>query len=354
MRQLLAAVARFLRDDIGWHRIGIALSLCIIAAASVTLVHILRDVDIDRVLAVIEATPARRIAIAAALVAAAYVTLTFYDLFALRTIGHAAVPYRVAAFAAFASYSIGHNIGATVFTGGAIRFRIYSTWGLSVVDVAKMAFVTGLTFWLGNAFVLGLGVAFDPQAATAIDRLPPALNRILAFVLLLAIVGYLAWLAGAPRAIGRAQWRVALPNARLTLVQILIGLLDLGSSGLAMFVLLPETAGVNFVTVLVTFVLSTLLGFASHAPGGLGVFDASMLVALWQFDKEALVAALLLFRLLYYVVPFSLALAVLGGREIRTNLAAAFAARRQTPPDTPCSRRTGPCGRVVKSSRHKD
>jgi len=269
--------------------------------------------------------------------------LTFYDLFALRTIGQGTVPYRVAAFAAFASYSIGHNIGATVFTGGAIRFRIYSAWGLSVVDVAKMAFVTGLTFWLGNAFVLGLGVAYDPQAASAIDQLPPAANRVLAFALLFVIVGYLAWLTAAPRVIGRAQWRVALPNAQLTLVQILIGLFDLGSSGLAMYVLLPQTAGVDFVTVLVTFVLSTLLGFASHAPGGLGVFDASMLVALWQFDKEALVAALLLFRLLYYVVPFSLALAVLGTREVWINVAAALAARRP-PPDTPCrgSRRAGP------------
>jgi glycosyltransferase 2 family protein len=83
-----------------------------------------------------------------------------------------------------------------------------------------------------------------------------------------------------------------------------------------MYMLVPDEPNLGFVTVAVIFVAATLLGFASHAPGGLGVFDAAMLVALWQFDKEDLLAGLLLFRLLYYVVPFVLSLAVLGTREI--------------------------------------
>ena len=85
----------------------------------------------------------------------AFCTLTFYDLFALRTIGKTHVPYRIAAMSSFTSYTIGHNIGATVFTGGAIRFRIYSDYGLTAIDVAKICFLSGLTFWLGNLFVLG-------------------------------------------------------------------------------------------------------------------------------------------------------------------------------------------------------
>ena len=110
-------------------------------------------------------------------VAGGYFTLTFYDLFALRTIGRRDVPYRVAALAGFTSYSVGHNVGASVFTGGAVRYRIYSAWGLSAVEVAKICFVAGLTFWLGNATVLGLGIAYAPQAASAINQLPPWLNR---------------------------------------------------------------------------------------------------------------------------------------------------------------------------------
>ena len=128
----------------------------------------------------IKETEPRQIALAALFVAAGYFTLTFYDLFAVRAIGRADIPYRVNALAAFTSYSIGHNVGASVFTGGAVRYRIYSAWGLNAIDVAKICFLAGLTFWLGNAAVLGLGIAYHPEAASAIDQLPPWLNRVAA------------------------------------------------------------------------------------------------------------------------------------------------------------------------------
>src|SRR5947209_19824314 len=114
---------------------------------------------------------------AALFVAAGYFTLTFYDLFALRTIRRGDIPYRVAALAGFTSYSIGHNVGASVFTGGAVRYRIYSYWGLNAVEVAKICFVAGLTFWLGNITVLGFGFSYHPQAASDIDQLPLWANR---------------------------------------------------------------------------------------------------------------------------------------------------------------------------------
>jgi len=82
-----------------------------------------------------------------------------------------------------------------------------------------------------------------------------------------------------------------------------------------MYMLVPDEPNLGFVTVAVIFVAATLLGFASHAPGGLGVFDAAMMVALWQFDKEDLLAGLLLFRCLYYIIPFILSLLILGTRE---------------------------------------
>jgi uncharacterized membrane protein YbhN (UPF0104 family) len=84
-----------------------------------------------------------------------------------------------------------------------------------------------------------------------------------------------------------------------------------------MYMLVPSEPNISFITLAVIFVSATLLGFASHSPGGLGVFDAAMLVALWQFDKEELLAGLLIFRLLYYIMPFVLSLAILGGRELQ-------------------------------------
>jgi uncharacterized membrane protein YbhN (UPF0104 family) len=242
--------------------------------------------------------------------------LTFYDFFSLRTIGRDHVPYRIAALAAFTSYSIGHNLGATVFTGGVIRFRIYSAWGLGVIDVAKIAFVTGLTFWLGNVCVLGLAVAYAPDAAAAVSQLPPWMNRVLALAALACVGGYLLWLLPKPRVVGRDSWKVVLPSARLTLVQIGIGVTDLGLGALAMYNLLPAQPTVGFADAIATFVVATLLGFLSHAPGSLGVFDAAMLLGLPQLAKEELLATLLVFRLLYFVLPFSLALVTLGVREL--------------------------------------
>jgi glycosyltransferase 2 family protein len=316
MRGPLAKVVEFVRAHVTWHFVGIVLSCGIIAVAAYTLFHLLGDVEISKVTAALRDTPPHQIAIAALFVAFAYLTLTFYDLFALRTIGKFDVPYRVAAFTSFTSYSIGHNIGATVFTGGAVRFRIYSAWGLNVIDVTKIAFVTGLTFWLGNAFVLGIGMAYEPAVATAIDQLAPWANRLLGLGMLAAIVIYLIWLLPRKRIVNIHGWLVTLPNAQLTLVQICLGILDLGCSAVAMYVLVPDDPHLDFINVMVAFVLATLLGFASHAPGGVGVFDAAMLVGLHQYAKEELLAALLLFRLLYYITPFAIALVFLGCREL--------------------------------------
>ena len=319
MLNLLRAAARFFQSNIGWNRIGVFLSLAIITVAVVVLVHMLRDINIDEVIAALKATKRPHIVAAAAFVAGGYFTLTFYDWFALRTIGRKEIPYRIAALSGFTSYSIGHNIGATVFTGGAVRYRIYSAYGLDAIEVAKICFVAGLTFWLGNATVLGLGVAYTPQAAGWIDQLPDWTNRCIAGAVLIVLASYLGWVWSAPREIGRGDWKVNLPSGPSTLLQICIGILDLGYCALAMYMLLPNEPNIGFVTLAVVFVSATLLGFASHSPGGLGVFDAAMLVALWQFDKESVLAGLLLFRVLYYLVPFVVALIILGAREIWLN-----------------------------------
>ena len=102
----------------------------------------------------------------------------------------------------------------------------------------------------------------------------------------------------------------------LTLVQIGIGILDLGLTGCAMYVLLPVHPPAEFIPSLVTFVMAALLGFFSHAPGSLGVFEAAMLVGLPQFEIEQLLASLLIFRVLYFLLPLSLAACALGVREV--------------------------------------
>src|SRR6185437_16755218 len=116
---------------------------------------------------------------------------------------------------------------------------------------------------------------------------------------------------------------------------------DLSCCSLAMYMLMPNEPNLGFITIAVIFVAATLLGFASHSPGGLGVFDATMLLALleYEYDREQLLASLLLFRLLYYITPFAIALTILGGRELwlslRSRPRGAMAAKHDGPMTPP-------------------
>src|SRR6478672_4572956 len=206
-----------------------------------------------------------------------------------------------------------------------------SDYGLSAIDVAKICFLSGLTFWLGNAFVLGIGMSWHPWAASAMDQLPAAINRLIALGIIAAIVAYFAWLSSGEnrRELGQNGWKVVLPSARLTLLQILIGVVDLGFCAMAMYLLVPEQPGIDFISLAVVFILATLLGFASHAPGSIGVFDAAMLVALPEFGREQLLATLLVFRILYFVIPFGLAISIMGARELWMNVVEPWQERRR-------------------------
>jgi glycosyltransferase 2 family protein len=331
MHRLLTTLKRGFNERIGWKRLGIAASLLIIAFAITTLVRTLKGVDTGVILVALTEKSSAQIGLAALCVIGAFCTLTFYDFFALRTIGKIHVPYRIAALSSFTSYSIGHNIGATVFTGGAIRFRIYSDYGLNAIDVAKICFISGLTFWLGNTFVLGIGMAMHPWAASSMDLLPPAINRLIAFGCVAGIAAYFIWLVMGKnrRELGQHGWKVVLPSARLTLLQILIGVVDLGFCALAIYLLMPVQPGIDFISLAVVFILATLLGFASHAPGSLGVFDAAMLVALPQFGREELLATLVIYRVLYFLIPFSIAISIMGTRELWLNVMVPWQERRR-------------------------
>src|SRR5258708_5288638 len=165
---MLEAIRRaisFLRQKQILHKLGVVVSVAVIATACYVLFHMLRHIDVDGVVEAIKATEPSSVFLAGLFVAAGYFTLTFYDWFAVRAIGRPDIPYRVNALAAFASYSIGHNVGASVFTGGAVRYRIYSACGLNALDVPKLCFLAGLTFWLGNPAGLGLGLCYHPEAA---------------------------------------------------------------------------------------------------------------------------------------------------------------------------------------------
>jgi hypothetical protein len=285
--------------------------------ALATLYHLLRGIDVGKVITALQAQSGVRILIAGALVVAGYANLVFYDLFALHTIGKRHIPFPVVAFASFTSYTIGHSLGAATLTCGLVRFRVYSFWNVSVVDIAKIAFMTGMTFWLGNVFVLGIAIADAPQALSVIDHLPPWLNRAIGLSGLFSILCYLIWLVPRPRIVGRANWQIVLPNLRWTFLQIAIGTTDRCLASLSIYMLLPHSPATGFVTIVVVFVIATMLGAVSHTPGSLGVVEAAILIGLPQYPREQLLAILLTFRLLDFFLPLLLATTMFGLRELR-------------------------------------
>jgi len=309
--------ARGLLARIGVNRIGMAGSLILLAAALYMLCDMLHDIGIGKVIAAVAATSPIAVLIASGFVFVGYGTLTFYDYFALRSLGRREVPYATAALAGFAAYAIGHGLGISVLTAGAVRLRVYASWGLGVLEVTKIGFITGLTFWLGNLCALGLALALAPAHASAATHLPPWANALLGLVALAGVAGYVAWLLPKPRVVGLANVHIALPDAPQTFVQIAIGMLDLVVGSIATFVLLPATPVTDYVVVAVAYVMAALFGFLCHAPSSLGVFEVTMLVLLPQYQKEELLGSLLILHFLYLVLPLALALVMLGLREAR-------------------------------------
>jgi hypothetical protein len=301
---------------------GAALSIAIGAGAIFALTHALKHIDFDTVNAIIRHTEPHVVALALIMVTASYGSITLYDWLALHTMGRKDVPYRIAALASFTSYPIAHGIGAVALISPVIRYRIYSRNGLSAMGVANVCFLTGLTFWLGNMTALGFSLLYEPAALGVIDHLPPWINRSLALVLLAGVCGFLLWSWLHPRHIGKSGWLVRLPSGPLVLLQILVGLLDLTAAAVAMYVLLPAGLDISFFRLIAVFIAATLLGFASHVPAGLGVFDATILIGLGGEHREQLLAALLMFRFLYHLVPLSIALLLFGGVEMWRNFRA--------------------------------
>jgi glycosyltransferase 2 family protein len=312
--------------------LGIVIGVVIAAAAIYALTRTLKHIDYNEVFAVVRNTHPGLIALALMLVVTSYVSLTLYDLLALRTIGRSNVPYRIAALASFTSYPIAHGVGAVSLVSPAIRYRIYSYHGLGVIDVANICFLTGLTFWMGNLTALGFGLFYAPDAIGLIDHLPPQINQWLAAALVLAVAGFVIWTWLAPRNIGTRQWPVRLPSGPMVLLQIVIGLFDLGAAAMAMYVLIPASLNIGIFPLTAVFIAATLLGFASHTPAGIGVFDATILLGLGGDDTDPLIAALLMFRVLYHFLPFVLALCLFGGvegwRSLRSSRRAAVLHRR--------------------------
>ena len=296
-------------------RLGVAASVVIIAGALAIFVHTLVRVDPNKVKAAIASTSRDQFMLAFAFTGVSYLALTGYDALALRHL-RIKVRYRLTALASFASYALSFTLGFPLVTGGAVRYWIYGPAGLSAGKIASLTIVAGITFWLGMGLVVGAGFLSASDPVAEIDHFDPLVNRLIGLGVICALVAYIAWIA-------RLRWRDAaafgdfkLPGPRLTLAQMALGVIDICSAAAALYVLLPQEQRFGFPTFATLYSLAAMLGIASHAPGGLGVFEATILQGVGG-SQDAVLASLLLFRGIYYAVPFLAAMAMLGAVEAR-------------------------------------
>jgi len=196
-----------------------------------------------------------------------------------------------------------------------VRYWIYSQAGLSAAKVASLTLIAGVSFWLGMVLIIGVSFIVRPGAIADVDHLHAWINVLIGLAALGALVAYLAWVARGHRRTYIQGLKLELPGMGLTISQIVLGVLDLCSAASVIYVLLPAENGMDFLSFAATYVLACLLGIASNVPGGIGAFEATMLNSVPSTSPEALLASLLLFRVIYYLVPFVFALALLGAHE---------------------------------------
>lgn len=302
------------RRRLMWKRIGMAFSVCILVLSVIILGRTIAGLHWGELRAAIAAMSAEQIVAASFFTALSYIALTGYDALALRQL-RIAVPYRTTALASFTSYAISFTLGFPLITAGTVRYWIYSRVGVTAGKVASLTVVAGLTFWLGMALVIGVALTIQPDEISDVNRLKGWINLLIGLAVLCAIMFYLAWVSRGHRRVSMQGLRLELPGLTLTLSQLVLGVIDLTCAAGALYVILPGEHGLDFVSFCAAYVFACLLGIASHVPGGIGAFEATMLNTVPAPSAEALLASLLLFRVIYYVVPFVLALALLGANE---------------------------------------
>lgn len=262
----------------------------------------------------------RHAALALGCTAASFLVLGFVERLGLRYLGVASrVPRRAAMTTAFVSHAFSQSVGLALLTGAAVRLRAYARYQVDAAAVARLSAFVTLSITLG--LLACSAVAFS--AGTEPLRLAGASLPVRPIGLFLTIVvaAYLGWSVLATReTVGHGRWQLRRPSGRHAIGQLLLSGADWLLTGTVLFALLPPASGLGFLALLRIYLIAQTVGVASHVPGGAGVFEI-VILSLAASDgaslRAPLVAALVLFRVIYYLAPFVAALGTAAIAELR-------------------------------------
>ena len=299
----------------GWRKwLAPAVSVLAFALVVTLLHHALAHYHLRDVVVELRKIPVLMLGAAALLTSSSYLLLTLYDALGVRYVGKP-VPYPRIALTSFIAYAFGHNLGLAAFTGTAVRWRIYSTQGLTAIDVATVASFCALTTALGLGVLGGVAALHAVPGTTAL-HLGHVWSQVFGLVLLGLVAGYVAWASLARRSLVVGSWEVRPPGARLAGAQLAVGVVELSAAAAVLWVLLPRSAAIDFPTFAGIYAIAVVGGVVSQVPGGLGVFETILLLALPHVPAPELLGALLAWRGLYYLAPLALAATALLLHEL--------------------------------------
>lgn len=314
------AMLRWINARRRWLGAGAVL---LVAALGFTALHaILANVRFSDVRAAFHAIAPAHIAMALALTVASYFALTFYDYLALRTIG-SRLPWKTAALASFTSYTLSHNLGLSLLTGGSARYRVYSSAGLNLADVARISLIASATFWAGIFAVAGLALATGIQPFdVGSTMLAVPLRQLVGVAILVPLAALFVVRWRGVESIGFGRFSMPIPPVGTMAAQLGLAAIDLTAASTALFVLVPGASPHAFGLFFIAYALAVIVALVTHVPGGLGVFEA-VILAIVPGDRSGVFAALLLYRCIYYLLPLGVAATLMGlleGRRLRRQI----------------------------------
>ncbi len=296
--------------------LGSLFGLLLFSVALWVLDHELKAYHFHDIVGYLEAIPAHRLLLGLLLTVLSYMIMTGYDTLAIRYIQRH-LAYSKIALASFIAYAFSNNIGFGLFAGGSIRYRLYSAWGFSVLEITKVVAFCTLTLWLGFLTLAGVVFLVEPLVLPEALHLPFTSAHPLGVIFLAVVVAYLLWGVLRQRPLRIRGWEFSLPSTRLFLVQISLAVLDWGLAGSVLYVLLPASSNLSYPGFLGIYLLAQVAGLISQVPGGLGVFETVIILLLSPtMTASEILGSLLAYRGIYYILPLLVAAALLATQEV--------------------------------------
>jgi glycosyltransferase 2 family protein len=286
-----------------------AIGLVAVVFGGLLLYRELKNLSVANVLDSLAAIPASGWALALAATLVAYIALGEYDRVALSHLRRK-IPIAFVMVASFTTYALSHNIGASLLSGALIRFRAYGSRGLTAGEIGVLVGLTTFTFIFGALFLGGITLILRPDIVHGFFDIPGWASTAVGVILLAIVLFYLAGSLLHLRPLTIGGFHLYYPRPQIVLRQIAVGSMELMAAAAIIYFTLPAAGNPGYLTILGVFIISFSVALVSHAPGGLGVLEFVFVAALPEIDQAALLASLIVFRILYLILPLALALVV--------------------------------------------